>query len=63
MPSILPDHVRKAVAARVPEEVREAFDAAVDAVNDLTAANRVLAAHHRDLPQQAAHAAQTGGAR
>lgn len=85
MPDIIPDPVREAVVARVPQEVREAFDAAVDAhrrfhatysmlsgreriaarrsaVNDLAAANRVLAARNRDLPQQAARAAQIGGA-
>ncbi|MGW6695580.1 hypothetical protein ACWF62_17570 [Rhodococcus sp. NPDC054953] len=67
-----------AVAAAVPVEVREAFDAAVAARRQfhaattfadrraaftaLTAANNVLSDHRRNLPQQAARVAQTGGA-
>lgn len=67
-----------AVAAAVPVEVREAFDAAVAArcrfhaattfadrraaFNDLAAANAVLSAHHRALPGHAARAARKGGA-
>lgn len=42
---------------------RERINVRRQAVNDLAAANRVLAAHHFELPQQAARAAQSGGAR
>jgi hypothetical protein len=42
---------------------RERIDVRRAAVNDLAAANRALAAYHFDLPQLAARAAKSGGAR